>query len=159
QRAVTGLTNASTGGRCSSPLGSLGSAMHSAASAAVSLFAGSAATGTTPPAPQSSVAQRATKSSPAPRPKSAASPKSAGGASPRVRSAGITPPQRGGIDWLLIALLFAGGATAVWLIYPRRRPHLERAAAGARSLGHGAAALAGTVGLVALRGASRERRR
>ena len=185
QRAVAGLSNASTKARCANPLGSLGSAVHLAASAALSLFAGSvpderdlvgpaillgaASAGKTPEPVRTATEVALRHRSP-----------TTGGANPRIRSAGITSPPHGGIDWLLLALLFAAGATAVWLIYSRRRPHPATGAgtaparlrtrflregagafagARARSLRQGASVLAGGVGLVALRGALAERRR
>lgn len=168
QLAVTGLTNASTNGRCANPFASFGSAVHLAARAALSLFAGftPSPTSTTTRSSGGLQASTAHPRRPAERPKSSAPPKSAtGGTSPRIRSAAIASPQHGGIDWPLLALLLAVGATAVWLIFLRQRPQSATGAAEtparprARFLHEGAGAVASAVGLVALRGAVAERRR
>ena len=137
--------------------------MHLAAREALSLFAASSATRATSTAGQSSVTERPPTgplSRSAARPRSPAPPRSAiGGTSPRIRSARIASPEHGGIDWLLLTLLFAAGATAVWLIYSQQRPHPATGAADIPArLRHGAGALAGAVGLVALRAAVAERR-
>lgn len=178
QRAVIGLGAVSTQGRCVNPLPALGSAMRLAARAALSLFTGPALTSPVSAAAPSGVAERSTapiQSHAAARPKPAAS-----ATAPPVRSAGIAAPQQGGFDWILLAILLAAAATTVWLIYSRHRLHLATktsgtlakprarsfgqgagvfAGAGARSLRRGAETLASAVGLVALRGALRERRR
>ena len=59
RQAVTGLTDAATNGRCGTPLGALGSAVHFAARAMLSLFAGSSPTGATSTAARPSPTQRA----------------------------------------------------------------------------------------------------
>ena len=151
QQAVTGLGNASANGTCGNPLAPLGAAVHLAARAALSLFASASPTSATPAA-----ATSAPHHAPAPpRTRSAAPLKSAtGGTTPRIRSAGISTPQHAGVDWLLLAVLFAMGATAVWFMYSRRRPQ------SARSFRRGAGAIAGAgAGLVALRGVLTDRRR
>ena len=178
REAVTGLTVASTNGRCGNPLGPVGSAMHLVARAALSFFAGRSPTGENSPAARPSVVRRA----PVP-PRSrteAATNRPAGAGAPRVRSAGIATPQEGGFDWLLLAALLAIAATAVWFIFSRRRQrpaiesdnaapaslaslHRLRQRAGgptdarARPLGKGAGA--GGLALVALRGAVGKNRR
>lgn len=79
----------------------------------------------------------------------------------RYKRAGILP-QNGGLNWLLLAALMGAGATAIWLLRHRARaqpqtpvaaPRLRRGLPSRPSLARGAGALAGALGLVALRGA------
>jgi peptidoglycan hydrolase-like protein with peptidoglycan-binding domain len=116
-------------------------------------------TGNTSPGASSDAGQLAAKS----RVRAGAHPKAGGQPSnPRLRSASIGPEQHGGLDWLLLVLIAAGGLAAFGLVAAGRRTHSEVVTAeppGPQRLRRASEAVAGAVGLLGLRDAASHRRR
>ena len=173
RKAVTGLQNASAGGRCVSAQ----SSVPAAVARTVSLLAstnqlgptGNASPGAFPGAPQP-----AGKSSSPGHGGAHANSGGGGSSNPEVKSASISPQQHAGFDWLVLALLAAAAVMALWFIVARRQPRPETAAAvprpgprrlrrpswgsGIQQLRQGAGSFARAVGLVALSDAAAHRR-
>ena len=172
RRAVAGLQSASAGGGCTSAQ----SSVPTAVARTVSLLASTNQFGPTGNAsPGASRGATQGKSSSAGH--GSAHPNAGGGVSsnPQVKSASISPQQHDGLDWLVLALLAAAAAMALWFIVARRQTHAETAAtaphsgprrlrraswaAGIGQLRQGAGSFAAAVGLVALSDAAAHRRR
>lgn len=164
RQAVGGLNSAAAGSRCATVPASAQEAVARRVGLLLPLTRQLASTGII----KSAVASPRTPQRGATPHKGNAGRPEAGSEPPtsRFKSATIAPPEHGGLNWLLFALLIAGCVLAVWLLESRLRVQPEAAGVAQprrpvprpQSLRSGAKALATAIGLVALRGAITERR-
>ena len=126
REAVVGLTKASAQGRCGDSIdGDSSCRAPRGERAARDDPPGLAATaGNTPAAPMSGTA-RSTPLRHNRRGSQGKAGSSTTDQQPPAASAGIAPPQHGGFNWLLLALLIALGLAALWLVLSRLRSQPE----------------------------------
>jgi tetratricopeptide (TPR) repeat protein len=156
RQAVKALDEASAQDHCGNPVAPIQNAVLRAVSVVLSL------THATPPTAHSSTQLRPGAHQPSTTP-----PRERPGGPPQVTSrppaspAAITPPEHSALNWELLALAFLGSLAALLVIVNRLRSRTQTATLEvphARRLPKGSQAVAGAVGLAALRGAVSARR-